>query len=111
MHGVPALLSLVVPGLGQAAKGQYLRALLVWLAMGLTVYFVLWLRPVDMVVYAWSKVLGGDIMQFSSSRWIYWRTAEILEPYVAAGIVWCAQVIDAYRTPVRPRPTMGGNQT
>jgi hypothetical protein len=45
-HGVPALLSLFLPGLGQIVKGDILRAFLVWglfLAdiAGFSVFFVL----------------------------------------------------------------------
>lgn len=34
-HGVPALLSLFFPGLGQLVKGQWEYAVLVWIAIGI----------------------------------------------------------------------------
>jgi TM2 domain-containing membrane protein YozV len=33
-HGLPALLSFFIPGLGQLVKGQFLLGFLVWVAMG-----------------------------------------------------------------------------
>ncbi len=35
-HGVPALLSFFVPGLGQIVKGQVLKAIIIWLALGIS---------------------------------------------------------------------------
>lgn len=45
VHGVPALLSLFVPGLGQLVKGQWGRAVLVWTLMLLPwfAWVALWL--------------------------------------------------------------------
>ncbi|MDI9394352.1 MAG: hypothetical protein QM426_02570 [Euryarchaeota archaeon] len=34
-HGVPALFSFFVPGLGQLVKGQILKALFIWIAFAL----------------------------------------------------------------------------
>ncbi|MDK2912659.1 MAG: hypothetical protein PWR29_1616 [Methanolobus sp.] len=33
-HGIPALLSFFVPGLGQIVKGQVIKAILIWIALG-----------------------------------------------------------------------------
>jgi TM2 domain-containing membrane protein YozV len=35
-YGVPALLSFFVPGLGQIVKGQVLKAIIIWLALGIS---------------------------------------------------------------------------
>lgn len=35
-HGVPALLSLVVPGLGQLVKGEIFKAIGIWIAMAIS---------------------------------------------------------------------------
>ncbi|AEH61184.1 conserved hypothetical protein [Methanosalsum zhilinae DSM 4017] len=35
-HGVPALLSFFIPGLGQLIKGQILKAIFIWIAMAIS---------------------------------------------------------------------------
>lgn len=35
-YGVPALLSFFVPGLGQIVKGQVVKAVAIWLALGIS---------------------------------------------------------------------------
>lgn len=34
-HGVPALLSLFVPGLGQVVKGQWLKGIGIWIGLAI----------------------------------------------------------------------------
>jgi hypothetical protein len=47
-HGVPALMSFFLPGLGQLVKGQILRALLVWgLFLGDLLFFALLAKGTD----------------------------------------------------------------
>ena len=36
-HGVPALLSFFIPGLGQLIKGHFLKGVLVWAGLGFSV--------------------------------------------------------------------------
>ncbi|ALD22742.1 hypothetical protein [Hymenobacter sp. DG25A] len=53
-YGLPALLSLFVPGLGQLIKGQFLKAFLIW-AVGGTISFLLyWTLIVPFVIWAWN---------------------------------------------------------
>ncbi|MCS3924590.1 hypothetical protein [Methanosalsum natronophilum] len=35
-HGVPALLSFFIPGLGQLIKGQILKAIIIWIVMAIS---------------------------------------------------------------------------
>lgn len=35
-YGIPALLSFFVPGLGQIVKGQVIKAILIWIALGIS---------------------------------------------------------------------------
>jgi len=38
-HGVPALLSAFIPGLGQLIKGQIIKAILIWIIGGVASFF------------------------------------------------------------------------
>lgn len=52
-HTVPAILSLFIPGLGQAVKGQLVKAILIWIGGGLMFFFLFW-TFVPYVFWAWN---------------------------------------------------------
>jgi TM2 domain-containing membrane protein YozV len=53
-HGVPALISFFIPGLGQLIKGQFLKAFIIW-AIGGTLSFLLgWTIVVPFLIWAWN---------------------------------------------------------
>jgi TM2 domain-containing membrane protein YozV len=53
-HLVPALMSAVIPGLGQIVKGQIVKGLLI-IVLGATVSFLLfWTIIFPLVVWAWN---------------------------------------------------------
>ncbi|WP_324672014.1 hypothetical protein [Hymenobacter sp. GOD-10R] len=53
-HGVPALISFFIPGLGQLIKGQFLKAFIIW-AVGGTLSFLLgWTIVVPFLIWAWN---------------------------------------------------------
>jgi len=53
-HGVPALLSVFVPGLGQLIKGQVVKAILIWLVGGLLSFLLWWTFIVPFIIWAWN---------------------------------------------------------
>ena len=54
-HGVPALLSFFLPGLGQVVKGQVVKAIGVWVGLGIAgvMCFFLIGFPLLFVVWVW----------------------------------------------------------
>ena len=80
-HGIPALLSLFVPGLGQMIKGQFLRG------GGLFVLlFVLTLVPYQLV---------GLLREDSSNA----GSAIVVVGLLLLAVTWILQVYDAYAKP------------
>ena len=53
-HGIPALVSLFIPGLGQMIKGDFLKGILIWVLGGLAVAFLFWTIIVPLVIYVWN---------------------------------------------------------
>jgi TM2 domain-containing membrane protein YozV len=64
-HGVPALLSFFIPGLGQLIKGDFLLGFLVWVAMGIAaiscfIYVGMVLLPIFWVVQIYDAYTSPD---------------------------------------------------
>ncbi|RSK48507.1 hypothetical protein [Hymenobacter rigui] len=53
-YGLPALLSIFVPGLGQLIKGQILKAFLIWAVGGVIGFLLAWTIVVPFVIWAWN---------------------------------------------------------
>ena len=54
-HGVPALLSFFIPGLGQLIKGELFKAIGIWVALGISfvLQFVLIGYATGLIVWIW----------------------------------------------------------
>ena len=53
-HGVPALISFFIPGLGQLIKGQILKGILIWIIGGIAAFLLWWTIIVPFVIWAWN---------------------------------------------------------
>ena len=53
-YGLPALLSIFVPGLGQLIKGQILKAFLIWAVGGVISFLLVWTIVVPFLIWAWN---------------------------------------------------------
>jgi TM2 domain-containing membrane protein YozV len=53
-YGVPAILSAILPGLGQLIKGQLVKAVIIWIASGLVGFFLWWTFIVPFLLWAWN---------------------------------------------------------
>lgn len=53
-HGIPALLSFFIPGLGQLIKGHVLKGILIWIIGGILCFFLWWTIIVPFVIWAWN---------------------------------------------------------
>ncbi len=53
-HGVPALVSFFIPGLGQLIKGQFLKGFLIWVVGGLLCFFLWWTFIIPFAIWAWN---------------------------------------------------------
>ncbi len=53
-HGMPAILSFFIPGLGQLIKGQIIKAILIWGVGGILSFFLWWTIIVPFVIWAWN---------------------------------------------------------
>jgi TM2 domain-containing membrane protein YozV len=54
-HGVPAILSLIIPGLGQLVKGQIFKAIGIWVALAISsvmAYILIGLITTP-IIYLW----------------------------------------------------------
>ena len=54
-HGIPAILSLIIPGLGQLVKGQIFKAIGIWVALTISsimAYILLGLITTP-IIYLW----------------------------------------------------------
>ncbi len=53
-YGLPALLSIFVPGLGQLIKGHILKAFLIWAVGGVISFLLVWTMVVPFLIWAWN---------------------------------------------------------
>ena len=53
-YGLPALLSVFIPGLGQLIKGQIMKAFLIWVLGGIVGFLLAWTLIVPFVLWAWN---------------------------------------------------------
>ena len=53
-HGVPALVSFFIPGLGQIIKGQILKGILIWIGGGLLCFLLWWTFIIPFIIWAWN---------------------------------------------------------
>ena len=53
-HGMPALISFFIPGLGQLIKGQILKGILIWIIGGILTVFLFWTIIVPVAIWAWN---------------------------------------------------------
>lgn len=53
-HGVPAILSAIIPGLGQLIKGQILKAVFIWILSGVVGFLLWWTVIAPLAVWAWN---------------------------------------------------------
>jgi hypothetical protein len=53
-HGVPTLISLLVPGVGQLIKGHTLKAFGIWVIGGLVGYFLWWTYFAPFIFWVWN---------------------------------------------------------
>jgi len=53
-HGIPALISFFIPGLGQLIKGQFLKAILIWIVGGVIAVLLFWTFIVPFLIWAWN---------------------------------------------------------
>ena len=53
-HGVPALISFFIPGLGQMIKGDILKGILIWIVGGLLCLFLWWTFIIPFAIWVWN---------------------------------------------------------
>ena len=53
-HGIPALISFFIPGLGQIIKGDILKGILIWVLGGVITFFLWWTFIVPFIIWAWN---------------------------------------------------------
>lgn len=53
-HGIPALVSLFIPGLGQMIKGDFLKGIVIWVLGGIAIFFIWWTIIVPFIIYVWN---------------------------------------------------------
>lgn len=53
-HGIPALISFFIPGLGQLIKGHIFKAFFIWLFGGLIGFFLWWTFIIPFLFWAWN---------------------------------------------------------
>lgn len=53
-HGVPALISFFVPGVGQLIKGHFPKAIVIWVVGGLVGFFLWWTFIAPFIVWVWN---------------------------------------------------------
>ena len=53
-HGIPALISFFIPGLGQIIKGDILKGILIWVLGGVITFFLWWTFIVPLIIWAWN---------------------------------------------------------
>jgi len=53
-HGVPALFSFFIPGLGQLIKGHFSKAIVIWVVGGIVGFFLWWTYVIPFIVWVWN---------------------------------------------------------
>ncbi|WP_462252931.1 hypothetical protein [Ekhidna sp.] len=53
-HGIPALISFLIPGLGQIIKGQLFKGIFIWIIGGVVGFFFWWTFIIPFAVWAWN---------------------------------------------------------
>jgi len=53
-HGIPALISLVFPGLGQIIKGEILKGIIIWVVLGGLSFFFGWTVVIPALFWVWN---------------------------------------------------------
>ncbi|MBN3583369.1 hypothetical protein JYB64_13305 [Algoriphagus aestuarii] len=53
-HGIPSLVSLFIPGLGQLIKGDFIKGIMIWILGGVAVIFLWWTVIVPLIIYIWN---------------------------------------------------------
>ncbi|MBP6412581.1 MAG: hypothetical protein KA450_03975 [Bacteroidia bacterium] len=53
-HGMPALLSFFIPGLGQLIKGHVLKGILIWVLGGILIFLLWWTFIIPFVIWGWN---------------------------------------------------------
>ncbi len=53
-HGVPALISFFIPGLGQLIKGHIFRALFFFVVCGITSFLLWWTFIIPAIFWFWN---------------------------------------------------------
>lgn len=108
-HGVPALFSLICPGLGQLVKKQIGKAFKIW---GGFVVCAIWgsvfllggppvMETVGNFPFFLSTFVGTNgfpdgVMMFCRVCWLLWQPLVGLLALPAALILWVWQIMDAY---------------
>jgi len=101
VHGVPAILSFLFPGLGQLCKDQLNRAALIWLAMFTP--WVLWgLAAALYIPEVMGAMMYGDASAKVSMMVRVFLSSAVF-PFIALLnlTVHLWSVVDAYRTPTQ----------
>jgi len=53
-HGIPALLSFFIPGVGQLIKGHIKKAVIIWIVASLTGFLLWWTFIAPFIVWVWN---------------------------------------------------------
>jgi TM2 domain-containing membrane protein YozV len=53
-HGLPALISIFIPGLGQIIKGHFFKGFMIWVIGGLVSFFLWWTVIIPLFVWLWN---------------------------------------------------------
>ena len=53
-HGVPALVSFFIPGLGQVIKGQILKGIFIWIIGGVICFLLWWTLFIPFAIWVWN---------------------------------------------------------
>ena len=53
-HGIPALISFFIPGLGQLIKGHFIKGIMIWIFGGLAAIFLGWTVIVPVAIWVWN---------------------------------------------------------
>jgi TM2 domain-containing membrane protein YozV len=53
-HTLPAVVSLVIPGLGQMIKGHFLKGIAIWVSGGLVGFFLGWTVIAPLLLWVWN---------------------------------------------------------
>jgi len=90
-HGVPALLSLVIPGLGQLVKGHWDRALTIWLVIVVPWLLLTFLAASENAAYAAPRPEDIPLIML--------RLPALPLVILVSVAAWIWGIVDAYRRP------------